>query len=668
MANDQDILSDAKEAFELAQDHEAENREAWKHDIEFSLMDKQWPPIIERDRLRMNRPCLTINMLAPHIRQVVNDLRLNKPGIEVIPINDTADPDTAKIIAGIIRGIEYNSNAEVAYIRAAEQAVAGGFGYFKVNTAYTSDDTFDQDIVIESVAEALSIFGDPNSDAADSSDWMSAFDVHMLSEKAFQTRYKGAEKVDWDAGPYSMLSAPWRDGGNVMVAAHWLREEVQRKIIGLSDGSIVDQDDYKKNKKDFDAAGIEVITDQPRTVRSFKVTQYLLSGAEVLDKIDWKGKYIPIIPVYGNEVWLEGKRYLRSMIRSAKDAQRMFNYWRTTATELVALAPRAPFIGPKGAFKTDADKWASANTENHAYIEYDGTQAPQRQPFEGVPAGALQEAVNASDDIKAIVGMFDASLGANGNEITGKAIRLRQQEGDVSNFNFIDNLKRGIKHGGRVIVDLFPHVYSAERTLHVIGADGKPQKVPVNQPIPQINTQGQPVMQAQPNPIPGGPPIMTPVMKTYDLTVGKYDVAIKSGPSFTTQREQLVDIITDLCQAFPPAAPFLGPVLLKNLDVPGLEDVAEQLQQLANRQAGQPGGADPQVQELIQAGQQQIQKLTQELQQCQQELVAIKQDKTLDQQRLQVDMYKAETERMELDQRHQAMIASVITGNPTKKS
>ena len=413
----EDLLRDAREAFDECAEHEADNRKAYEDDIDFALLENQWPEAIRRERELEGRPCLTINKLPPFIRQVVNDARQNKPAIVVHPVDDASDPETAEIMSGIIRNIEQSSNAEVAYDTAMECAVAGGFGYWRINTAYTSDDTFDQDIVIERIANPLSVYGDCYSTAADSSDWNLAFVTDTLTKEQFEKRFKGADAVDWDTD-YRDCGAPWLDGDNVMIAEYWRREEVARKIVALSDGQILSEDTYAQQKDLFDALGITVVG-SPREVRSHKVTQRVMSGAEVLEAVEWAGKYIPIVPVYGAEVNFKGKRHFRSLIRGAKDAQRIFNYWLTTSTELVALAPKAPFIGKKGAFETDAAKWATANTQSHAFLEYDGQDPPQRQPFSGIPAGALQEALNASDDMKAIVGLYDPSLGARSNETSG---------------------------------------------------------------------------------------------------------------------------------------------------------------------------------------------------------------------------------------------------------
>jgi hypothetical protein len=245
--------------------------------------------------------------------------------------------------------------------------------------------------------------------------------------------------------------------------------------------------------------------------------------------------------------------------------------------------------------------------ENHAYIEFDGAAAPQRQPFAGVPAGALQEALNASDDIKSILGLYDASLGAPSNETSGRAILARQREGDISTFHFVDNLSRAIRHAGRILIDLIPHVYSQPRMVRVLGPGGEPATVAVNQP--------------------GG------AAPAYDLAAGKYDLTVEAGPSFTSRREEAASQMIELIRAFPQAAPVLGDLLAKNLDWPGADEIAQRLKTLLPSQLqGQSQGAAP--------GAQQVAAL-------QQQLAAMQADRTLQTRKLDIEQFQAETHRIE---------------------
>jgi hypothetical protein len=365
--------------------------------------------------------------------------------------------------------------------------------------------------------------------------------------------------------------------------------------------------------------------------------QRFMSGAEVLDEVDWPGCYIPIIPVYGDEFDIKGKRYFRSLINPAKDAQRQFNYWRTTATELVALAPKVPWIGPEGAFDVDK-RWATANTESHAYLEYSKSApaAPQRIPLDsGVAAGALQEALSASDDMKAIMGLYDASLGARSNETSGRAIMARQREGDVATFHFIDNMARAIRHTGRVLIDLIPHVYTGQRMVRVLGEDGKAETRPLNQPYEHRDEKTGQVVAA-----------------IHDLSAGKYDVTVTTGPSFTTRREEAAFQMTEMIRALPASAPVLGKHLAKNLDWPGADEIAEELEQMTS------GQMPPQAQELIEQGKKQLEAQAQEIARLKEQLQAAKVDQ---QGRVVEAQIGAQTSQMEaeIEARTRVIVAKI---------
>jgi hypothetical protein len=638
-----ELLKTAREAFDEAVAAEAGNRADALDDLRFARLSEQWPESVRKQRELEGRPCLTINRLPAFIRQVVNDARQNKPSIKVKPVDDKADPETAEVINGLLRNIEYISNADVAYDTAIEFAVSCGIGYLRIDIDYAHDDSFDMDIRILRVANPFSIYGDPMSEAADSSDWNTAFVVDRMTRDAFRRKYKGAEEVDWEAAGYGNLPAPWAEDDIIQVAEWWSRDEVSRKIIQLSDGTILDAEQYRKAKDYFDLLGITIRGE--RETKSWKVKQRIITGAEVLEENDWPGIYIPIIPVYGDEVIVEGKRYWRSLIRDAKDAQRMFNYWRTTSTELVALAPRVPFIGPRGAFSTDASKWATINTTSHPYVEYDGPTPPQRQPLDtGAAAGAMSEALAASDDMKAIMGIFDPSLGQRSNETSGVAINARKIQSSLTNFHFLDNMTRAIRHLGRVVVDLIPHVYSGPRILRVLGEDGSVANVPVNQPLTVgAETPQEKLAETQ-----------QAVSRIYDLSIGRYDVVVEAGPSFATRREEIAAQMAELLRAYPPAAPLIGDLLAKNLDWPDAEEIAarfkamlpaqiqgqQQIQEQMQQQAQQ------QLQQLQQQAAQQMQQLAQQVQQLRQQLEAEKEKTALELRKLEIDAYNAETQRI----------------------
>lgn len=553
---DKDKLSDALEAFKEDDEAWSENRQNALEDIKFARLGEQWDENLKLQREREYRPCLTINKLPAFARQVTNEARQNKPSIQVLPASDEADVETASVKTGLIRNIEAVSAADVAYDTGIEHAVYGGFGFWRVDLDYARDDEFELDIMIRRIANQMTVIPWKGSQEADSSDWARCFIVERIPIPEFKKRYKGAEQSDFDSRDYDKL---WVDDDSVRVAEWWQREEVTRNVVKLQDGSIIDAAKFQENAQLFQAAGLQVVGERP--VKSFKVSQKIITGAEILDEKEWAGRYIPIIPIYGDEVNVEGTRYFRSLIRDAKDSQKQFNYWRTAATELVALAPKVPFIGPRGAFNTDADKWNTINRTSHGYVEFDGPTPPMRQPLDaGVAAGSLQEALTASDDMKAIMGIYDSSLGQRSNETSGIAIRRRQHESDVGNFHFQDNQSRAVRHTGRVILDLIPTVYTGDRIIRILGEDNAPQNVPLGKPT---NWKG--------------------MLKTFDLTAGKYDCVVKAGPSYGTRREEAAEQMIATAQAFPPLAPMMVDLLAENLDWPGADKLKERIaQQQAN--------------------------------------------------------------------------------------
>ena len=527
------IVQEARERFRRALDATSENREQALDDLKFARLGEQWPADILKARKEEGRPCLTINKMPAFVRQVVNDARQNKPSIKVHPVDSAGDVETAEILDGLIRNIEVSSASDIAWDTAIDSSVTVGFGYARVNVDYARDDTFDQDIVFERVLNPFAVYEDVDATAGDGSDWRWCFVTEWLDKDEFESRYPQAEMADWDEAGAGDESTEWVEEDKVRVAEYWTREEVEYTLVRLSDGSVMRREQYEENRGIFDAAGLTI--EGERQAKTWRVMQHILAGTsdEPVASTEWPGKYIPIVPVYGDEVQVEGKRYYKSLIRDAKDAQKMFNFWRTNATEMVALAPKTPFIGPEGAFDADPGKWATANVKSHAFIEYSGQIPPQRQPYAGPPTGALQEALNANDDMKAIIGIYDASLGARSNETSGRAIMARQREGDVSTFHFIDNLSRAIRQAGRVLVDLIPKVYNKPRVLRILGEDLAAKTVQVNQPIPGLD-------------------------RIYDLSVGRYDVTVSVGPSFTSRREEVTAQLTELIRSFPQAASLLG--------------------------------------------------------------------------------------------------------------
>ncbi len=585
MADKGGVVEEAMELFQEAQEAWSPMQTEGLNDARFALLGEQWPYEIENDRLRQGRPVLTMNHMPKFIRQVTNDARMNKPQVKIRPVDSNADQKIAEVYGGLIRQIESSSDADIAYDTAAFCAVTQGIGYWRIDIDYATNDSFDYDIKIGRIPNPLSVVFDPLSQAGDASDWRYCFVTEEVEKKEFEARFPDADTAGWKDSPWQET---WFSGNMVRLAEYWQRKEVERKIWLMSDGQVIDEETLSREdvRAQFEMAGITA--GQSRVVPSYDVIHRLMTGAEVLEEKKWAGSLIPIVPVFGEEFWIEGRRYWRSLIHHGKDAQRNFNYWRSAGTELIALAPKAPFIGKKGFIGTgqQAEKWGSANAESHAFLEYDGDTPPERTQFAGVPAGVLQEANLAAADMREIIGINLAGFGVQeqaGAE-SGRALRMRRTEGDMGTAHFHDNLMRAVRYSGRVMVELIPKVYNTARTLRVLGDDGEQHMVPVNQPVNM-----------------GG------MQMTYDMTVGKYDVAVDVGPSFTTRREEAAESMTAFIQAFPPAAPLMVDEIAKNSDWPGAAKIAKRMEALLPpevkaMETGQPP-PPPQVPPEVQAEQ-----------------------------------------------------------------
>lgn len=615
-----DDHKDALEAYKICSDAAQDNERSYEDDYAFATSTSgpdnvQWTAQEKASRsvVGKERPMLTLNVMPSFARQVINDIRQNRPQIKVRPADSGADIETALVFNGLIRNINQASRGDVARDTAAECAVYGGFGFYRLDIEYACDDTFDQDIRINRVINPLCIKPDPYSTRADSLDWNMAFEIDLMTPDAFKEQYPKADPVSFDMLD-DKVRRDWTDGDDIVVASYWKRTKAMKPILRLTDGRAVDKALYLEVDPDtglsmmqLDAAeGVQIHGE--REIETYVVDQCILNGQEQLtEKVRWAGKYIPIIPVYGEEINLKGKRSLRSMIHRARDAQRQMNFWETAASEFVALATRAPWIGEEGTF-TDPD-WEQANNANIAYLEYKaGRPAPQRQPLDaGSAIGPISEALRANDRLKQILGIYNASLGAESNETSGKAINARKVEGDVANFHFTDNVTRAIECEGTMHLDLIPKVYTKGRIARVLGEDGVTQDVRLGQRM-------IPERPAQPGQEPN-PPKIGSLNGVYDLTAGKYDLTVEAGPSYTTQRAETAAIVGELIRANPEMMQIGGDIMVDNLDLKNGPELARRMKKMLPPQLQENGEQQipPQVQ-------QQMQAMEQALAECQAEL------------------------------------------------
>ena len=561
-----EFLQEAHDRFEQCVKAESELREKWLDDLRFEG-GEQWPEAIRRLREKdpLNpRPCITINKTQLHVRQIVNDLRQNRPQIKVLPVDGSADLKTAEIYSGLIRNIESVSDADIAIDTAAHPAVSAGIGYFRVSTKVVDAKFNHQTIEILPVWNPLSVYLDPEIQHPAGADAQFGFVVEDIPEATFKRKWPNAKTVDFrDKGRGDSTNRSWFPTSNtIRVAEYYYLERELQTFYELDDGEIVDSDGYEKLQRPPAVATRQQYVDCCYWAK--------LTGAEILEETKVPTRYIPIVRVAGIETVIDGKRDVRGIVREMKDPARVYNYWVTLNTELVALAPKNPILAPMEAIEGHQDAWDRANVDNLPYLPWNHVDdngqpipMPQRTSPPQQSTAIVQAIMQADSDIMAVAGRFEASLGEAGNEKSGRAIIARQRQGDNATFHFADNLTRAIRHVGRILVDMIPKVYDTARVLRVLGEDGSTEFAQVDPAIPRAMVEQEDMARK--------------VRRIYNLGVGTYDVTCVAGPSYATKRQEAAEMLTQLSQADPTLMQKAGDIIVKAYDMPGSEELSKRL-------------------------------------------------------------------------------------------
>lgn len=615
--NDDDIVAECMDRMRISIAADSANRTDALDDLAF-LNGDQWDERIKQQRALDGRPCLTINKLPTTLHQVTNAQRQNVPSIKIHPASTGTDQKVADVIQGGVRSIEYKSKASVCYDTAVNSAAAIGIGYFRLVTQYCEDDSFDQEIAFKRIRNVFTVYMDPSSIEVDGSDQQWCVLSTKISRTEFKLSYPDADPCD-----YSVVrglgdrAQDWITESEVRVAEYYRIHKEKATVVLLSNGESGWQDQLIELPE-----GVTVV----KTRKSLRATVqwFKLTATQVLERADIPCKWIPVFPVIGDEIDIDGRVTRKGIIRNAKDPARMYNFWVTAATEEIGLRPKAPFIGAEGQFEGHEQKWSQANTRSFPYLEYKpktlaGNLAPppQRQQMADVPTGVLAMAAHASDDLKATTGVFDASLGARSNETSGRAINARDRQGETANYHYTDNLNITLVHVGRCIIDMWPKVMDGTRTLEIMGADGKVTSVDINKPAQKIDPKTQAAVDYIQN----------------DMTVGDYAVTVSTGPSYDTLRQEAVEGMLQAAQSWPKLMDIAGDKVVRSMDWPMSEEIADRIEKtidpsLRKGEDGQeetdenmvdtPRGPIPkdQVGTMLDQMDQQMQQLGQELQEA----------------------------------------------------
>lgn len=634
-----EVLSIMRNRLNIAMGAFSDSREDELDDLRFAAGSPdnnwQWPADVLATRGAVQgqtinaRPTLTINKLPQHIKQVTNDQRQNRPAGKVIPADDKGDIEIAEIFDGMVRHIEYISDADVAYDTACENQVTYGEGYIRILTDYCDADSFDQDLRIGRVRNSFSVYMDPMIQDPCGSDANWCFITEDMTKEEYERQFPDALPVSTllSLGVGDQSVSRWLGQDTIRVAEYFWIDKTT-KTLNLYPGNITAFEGTPEDK------GLKSHFGKPKKSRISEIRTVKwakTNGYEFMEERDWVGKYIPVVRVIGNEFEVEGRVYISGLVRNAKDAQRMYNYWASQEAEMLALAPKAPFIGYGGQFEGYEQQWKTANTTNWPYLEVnpDATDGegrvlplPQRQMPPQAQMGLIHAKQGAAEDIKGATGQYNASIGEGGNERSAKAIYARQKEGDTGTYHYVDNLARAVRYVTRQLIDCIPKIYDTQRIARIIGEDGETDMVEIN---PDQEESVKEIRDPQ------NPDIVT--KKIYNLGVGKYDVCVTTGPGYATKRQEALEAMGQLLQGNPELWKVAGDLFVKHMDWPGAQELSKRLVKTIDPKL--LDNKDPQ----LQAANQQIQAMGQEMEHMHQMLQNI--DKSMEARDIAIKEFEA---------------------------
>jgi hypothetical protein len=602
------VLERAKRHFKLAVDVWSNQRDREKEDLKFQDPDLQWDAAARKERAGNDqappRPILSISKIDQPVRLVQNQMKAAKLGVDISPLSEDADPETAEIIQGLYRHIERTSRAHLARNWAFGRAVTAGFGVYRILTEYDDEGghPLDQKIVIKRILDQSAVYLDPTAQEPDFSDGKWAFVVSWVPKDAFREKFPKAKAgaataMEWGD---DATDPKWVRDKDVRVAEYWYRECKQVPIPGHED----------------------------RTREEYTVHFYKITGVEVLEHSVWPGKYIPLVVVPGRELQtFDEERRWFGMIRLARDGQRFHNFAASTLVESMASEPKVPWIGAEGQFEGHEKEWAISNIRNLPYLEYKPTTIgdkpappPARAQIDTSKMQLAMMALQESDKfIQSTTSVYDPSLGREtSRDKSGKAIERLQEQADAGTTDFLQNFADiSMTYEAKVILDLMPHIYNRPgRIARVLrGDDNKSEAVMLNQPfVKGQDGQLQPADEQQDG------------TKFYDLRKGVYAVSAEVGRAFQTRLKEGQEFMGTILQAMPEYLPLIGDLVFQFRDEPGAKEMAERLAKVREQKfpgigEGEEGQLSPQQANMrVQAQEQMIQQLNSQLQQLADEI------------------------------------------------
>jgi hypothetical protein len=593
-----DIVTIAKERFHKAQDFYGQSRQQAVEDTRFAMGDSdngwQWPEEIRQGRASSQRVVLTVNLTAQHCNQIINNIRQNRPSSKVSPVDDGADKKTAEILEGLLRNIKASSCADEAHDIAAEHAIYGGEGYWRIRLDWQSPDSFEQEIIIDALPNPNLVYVDCYACRPDRLDAEWGFIFEDISKEEFKREYPNIDPSSW--GEEGVKT--WHQEDTVRRAEYYYCEFTDDKLLLLSDGSTAYKSEFDKD------SGLIVVKERDTQRKSWKWCMLVGGEDEPVEERDWPGDYLPIVTVVGKELNVDGEIVRKGIVRDLKDSARMVNYAYSETVQSLALQNKVPYLIADEAIGNNKDIWSSANIENYAYLPWqaytdDGKSnpKPERQSGATMATAQVQLLQLSTEQMRAASGQQNANFGIRSEASSGVGIQRLKAQGEIATFHFPDNLARALRYEDVVLIDLIQKTYDVPKVIRIIGIDGQMDQAQVNPDMEQAFAE---VQQAQ-----------SDVSKIFNPSIGKYDVVIDTGPSYQTMRQEGADRLVEMTTRNPQIMQVAGDIVMRAQDFPMSEELARRLEKTIppNLMEDDDQQVPPQVKAILGQAQQREQEM-----------------------------------------------------------
>lgn len=661
------VLSQAHEQITLWTAYFNENEKRGKDDMSFVLRD-QWSNIEANEFTRLFKVKMQFNKLLDPVNKIVGEQRNNKPDLMVRSLTGHATQEAVDLRADLVRTIAYRNQNDLVYQQAFKSALLLGWGAFQVDVDYEHPTSFNKVIDYHLIPDPTKCTWDPSAIKPHKGDGNFCSRQYLFTKKEFAAAYPYITNPVSYVDPRTFLDYQWQTKDTIIICDYFVKEWFTSKILLLSDGRSVTEDEWEEIKKTEIKLKKELAKDTvvvkdaildtipevtaERYTEDYKIMRYRLIKDQIIEFSEWPSKYLPIIFVDGNSHFVEGRQYTKSFVHEAKDAQKFVNFVGSEIATEIKNRRREQWIGTPDNIIGFEQEWRHPEVQVamlKAKPDPVTGQLPQKLPPWNMSPELLQEFQRGSQDIREILG-FSESQALQGRDISGKARRERKMEGSMATYVFMDNLNQAIEQGGRVCLDLLPYIFDRDdRHMVITKKDGRTDSILIN----KANPDGS---------------------KTNMIEGGDYDIEIDTGPSFAVQKEMALEFFQQTIAANPQTFPLIADLWAKNLDVQHMQQIADRFktmvppQILAEEEGVELPPQPPSPQEQMM--QLEMQTRQQEMAAKQQELNLKMEKLELEKQKLALDAEKAKI-NAQLDVfNHQANIqkSAVVHGLENKKA